>query len=74
MQQAMYDEAAARDRAPRALYRAFRAKATKARQAQSRLKALDRMERISAAHVDAPFDFHFAEPYARPIRCWCSTA
>lgn len=35
----------------------FRAKATKARQAQSRLKALDRMERIAAAHVDAPFDF-----------------
>jgi len=30
----------------------FRAKATKARQAQSRLKALDRMEEIAAAHVD----------------------
>jgi len=44
----------------------FRAKATKARQAQSRLKALDRMERISAAHVDAPFDFHFSEPARAP--------
>ncbi len=44
----------------------FRAKATKARQAQSRLKALDRMERISAAHVDAPFDFHFPEPARAP--------
>jgi len=40
----------------------FRAKATKARQAQSRLKALERMERVSAAHVDAPFDFRFPEP------------
>jgi ATP-binding cassette subfamily F protein 3 len=44
----------------------FRAKATKARQAQSRLKALDRMERISAAHVDAPFDFEFPEPARAP--------
>ena len=44
----------------------FRAKATKARQAQSRLKALDRMERISAAHVDTPFDFEFAEPKRSP--------
>ncbi|RLJ68130.1 ATP-binding cassette domain-containing protein [Sulfurisoma sediminicola] len=40
----------------------FRAKASKARQAQSRIKALERMELISAAHVDAPFEFRFAEP------------
>ena len=38
----------------------FRAKATKARQAQSRIKALERMERIAAAHVDSPFAFEFA--------------
>ena len=44
----------------------FRAKATKARQAQSRLKALDRLERIAAAHVDAPFDFEFPEPLRAP--------
>ncbi len=44
----------------------FRAKATKARQAQSRLKALDRMERIAAAHVDAPFDFSFPAPVRSP--------
>jgi ATP-binding cassette subfamily F protein 3 len=37
----------------------FRAKATKARQAQSRIKALERMELISAAHVDSPFSFEF---------------
>jgi ATP-binding cassette, subfamily F, member 3 len=38
----------------------FRAKATKARQAQSRIKALERMEIIAAAHVDSPFSFTFA--------------
>jgi ATP-binding cassette subfamily F protein 3 len=40
----------------------FRAKATKAKQAQSRLKALDRMERIAPAHVDTPFSFAFRTP------------
>ena len=44
----------------------FRAKASKARQAQSRIKALDRMERISAAHVDSPFDFHIPTPARAP--------
>jgi ATP-binding cassette subfamily F protein 3 len=39
----------------------FRAKATKARQAQSRIKALERMERIAPAHVDSPFTFHFRD-------------
>ena len=38
----------------------FRAKATKAKQAQSRLKTLERMERIAPAHVDSPFEFEFA--------------
>ena len=37
----------------------FRAKATKARQAQSRIKTLERMELIAAAHVDSPFEFEF---------------
>lgn len=39
----------------------FKAQATKARQAQSRIKALERMEGLSAAHVDSPFDFTFRE-------------
>src|SRR5450631_3522855 len=38
----------------------FRAKATKAKQAQSRIKALERMELIAAAHVDSPFTFELA--------------
>ena len=44
----------------------FRAKATKARQAQSRLKALERMEVISQAHVDSPFHFEFKQPLKLP--------
>jgi ATP-binding cassette, subfamily F, member 3 len=46
--------------------RRFRAKATKARQAQSRIKALERMERIAAAHVDTPFTFSFRDCPAAP--------
>jgi len=38
----------------------FRAKASKARQAQSRLKALEKMTVISQAHVDSPFEFEFS--------------
>ncbi|MBS1160548.1 MAG: transporter related protein [Proteobacteria bacterium] len=44
----------------------FRAKATKARQAQSRIKTLERMEMVAAAHVDSPFHFSFREPSALP--------
>ena len=44
----------------------FRAQATKARQAQSRLKALERMQRIAPAHIDSPFQFSFAEPARLP--------
>ncbi len=44
----------------------FKAQATKARQAQSRIKALERMELIAMAHVDSPFDFSFAKPDKMP--------
>ena len=44
----------------------FRAKATKARQAQSRLKALERMELIAPAHVDSPFRFSLLPPERNP--------
>lgn len=44
----------------------FRAKATKARQAQSRLKALSRLEKIAPAHIDSPFNFTFEEPDKMP--------
>ena len=41
--------------------RRFRAKASKATQAQSRLKELNRMQDIAPAHIDSPFSFHFPE-------------
>ena len=44
----------------------FRVQATKARQAQSRIKALERMERISAAHIDSPFSFSFRDASPAP--------
>ena len=44
----------------------FRYKASKARQAQSRLKAMHRMELISAAHADSLFRFAFREPERLP--------
>ncbi|WP_100265622.1 ATP-binding cassette domain-containing protein [Mariprofundus ferrinatatus] len=40
----------------------FKAKATKATQAQSRIKALERMQLIAPAHVDSPFSFEFSHP------------
>ncbi len=44
----------------------FRAKATKATQAQSRIRALEKLERIAAAHVDTPFTFTFRAPAEKP--------
>lgn len=47
----------------------FKAKASKARQAQSRVKALERMERIAAAHVDSPLASYFVSPTTVLIPC-----
>ena len=44
----------------------FRASATKATQAQSRIKTLERMERVAAVHADSEFSFTFAEPDRLP--------
>ncbi|MGE6528660.1 ATP-binding cassette domain-containing protein [Pseudomonas sp. NPDC077382] len=41
--------------------RRFKAKASKARQAQSRIKALEKLEELAPAHIDSPFDFAFRE-------------
>lgn len=46
--------------------RRFKAKASKAKQAQGRMKALERMELIAQAHVDSPFSFHFFAPEKLP--------
>jgi len=47
----------------------FKAQATKARQAQSRVKSLERMEKIAPAHIDSPFSFEFpvAEKVSSPL-------
>jgi ATP-binding cassette subfamily F protein 3 len=44
----------------------FRAKATKARQAQSRVKALDRMERLAPVLTESDFQFEFRAPANLP--------
>jgi ATP-binding cassette subfamily F protein 3 len=44
----------------------FKAKATKARQAQSRMKMLAKMEDLAPLHVSAPFSFEFREPLRAP--------
>jgi ATP-binding cassette subfamily F protein 3 len=59
-QQAFEKQQAQREHMEKYIAR-FKAQATKARQAQSRIKALERMEELSAAHVDSPFDFVFRE-------------
>jgi ATP-binding cassette, subfamily F, member 3 len=40
----------------------FRAKATKARQVQSRLKALEKLQLAAPGHVDSPYQFNFPNP------------
>jgi ATP-binding cassette subfamily F protein 3 len=44
----------------------FRAKASKAKQAQSRMKMLAKMEELAPLHVSAPFQFEFREPLRAP--------
>ncbi|MGQ0443144.1 MAG: ATP-binding cassette domain-containing protein [Methylophilaceae bacterium] len=44
----------------------FKVQATKARQAQSRIKALERMELMSVAHIDSQFSFAFRPPLNAP--------
>lgn len=65
-QQAAYEKQQERISEIDNFVRRFRAKATKARQAQSRLKELERMERIAPAHIDSPFTFKFRKPDKLP--------
>jgi ATP-binding cassette, subfamily F, member 3 len=66
LQQSMYEKQQREIAHLHSYIERFRAKATKARQAQSRIKALARMEEVAAAHVDTPFTFRFREPVASP--------
>jgi ATP-binding cassette subfamily F protein 3 len=65
-QQVMYERQQREIRHMMSFVERFKAKASKARQAQSRLKALERMERIAPAHVDSPFEFSFLAPQKLP--------
>ncbi len=58
-QQVSYEKQQARIAHVESYIRRFRAQATKARQAQSRIKELERMEKIAPAHIDSPFTFTF---------------
>ena len=60
-QQAMYEKQQRRKSEIEGFVRRFSAKASKAKQAQSRLKELNRMTDIAPAHVDSPFRFQFPE-------------
>jgi ATP-binding cassette, subfamily F, member 3 len=65
-QQSQYEKQQREVRHIRSFIDRFRAKASKARQAQSRIKALERMEFIAPAHVDSPFHFSLLEPEKLP--------
>jgi ATP-binding cassette subfamily F protein 3 len=66
LQQAMYVRQQKQIKHLQSFVDRFRYKASKARQAQSRIKMLERMEQIAPAHVDSPFRFHFFEPEKQP--------
>ncbi|MCW8407797.1 ATP-binding cassette domain-containing protein [Legionella sp. PATHC035] len=59
LQQAMYEKQQTKINHMMSFVNRFRAKATKAKQAQGRLKAIERMEIIAAAQADSPFSFDF---------------
>ncbi len=65
-QQAMYERQQREIKHMMSFVERFRAKASKARQAQSRMKALERMQRIAPAHVDSQFEFTFLAPQKLP--------
>ncbi|HMM74726.1 MAG TPA: ATP-binding cassette domain-containing protein [Gammaproteobacteria bacterium] len=65
-QQAAYEKQQREMAHMHAFVERFRYKASKARQAQSRLKALERLELIAPAHVDSPFSFAFRPPVKLP--------
>lgn len=65
-QQALYESQQVRAAHLQSYIDRFRAQATKAKQAQSRIKMLEKMEMVSPAHVDNPFHFSFRKPESLP--------
>ena len=68
-QQVLYDRQQREIKHIQSFVDRFKAKATKAKQAQSRVKTLEKMELISQAHVDSPFhfEFHAADKIPNPL-------
>ena len=66
LQQSQYEKQQREVEHIESFIRRFKAKASKAKQAQGRVKALERMEMISAAHIDSPFNFSFFKPEKLP--------
>jgi len=66
LQQSQYEKQQREIEHIESFIRRFKAKASKAKQAQGRVKALERMEMISAAHIDSPFHFKFYPPKKLP--------
>ena len=66
LQQAMYQKQQKQMAHMQSYIDRFRYKASKARQAQSRIKALEKMEKVLPAQFDNPFSFEFREPAALP--------
>ncbi len=66
IQQATYEKQQKQVAHMRVFVDRFRAKASKARQAQSRLKAIERMDLVCAVQTDSPFQFSFKSPEQSP--------
>lgn len=66
LQQAVYDKQQKKVAHLQSFINRFKAKATKARQAQSRVKALERMDLVCAVQAESPFQFEFREPKECP--------
>lgn len=66
LQQALFDKQQHRKEQIQRFVQRFRYKASKAKQAQSRLKELERMEQIAFAHIDSPFVFNFSSSIHLP--------
>ena len=66
LQQSMYANQQKRIAHLQSFIDRFRAKPTKAKQAQSRIKMLERMDVVAKAHLDSPFTFTFPRPERAP--------
>ncbi|WP_368879566.1 ABC transporter ATP-binding protein [Proteus terrae] len=65
-QQALFENQQAKIAHLQSFIDRFKAKATKAKQAQSRVKMLERIEKVAPAHSDNPFHFSFRQPESLP--------